>query len=92
MGRIILLVAVAIFMVGCESIPTTKIVKVPIIICPIPEYIVEPELAIKNLKTEDKGDWEKIAKSYAATVITQEAYIQKLKAQLQVYRDKRGEQ
>lgn len=93
MGRLIVLLMMTVLLTGCGTTTTkTQVVKVPIIICPVPEYIIEPVLAIETLNDEDKGDWEKIAKAYASTIVTQEAHIQKLRAQLQIYRDKRGEQ
>lgn len=90
--KIILLVSLSLFLIGCETTTRAKIVKVPIIICPVPEYIAEPHLKIDDLEIVDMKDFEKIAKAYATTIVKQSAYIEKLKAQLQVYRDTRGEQ
>ena len=86
---IITLLSIGMF--GCETNNRAKIVKVPIIICPVPEHILDPILPVDVLTNEDKGDWEKIAKSYALSLVRQEAYIEKLKAQLEVYRSSNGE-
>lgn len=92
MGRLIIALLVVMIISGCTTHQTrATVVKVPIVVCPIPEYIVDPILPIDLLRAEDNGDWEKIAKSYAASIVRLEAHNETLKAQLQVYRDTRGE-
>lgn len=82
------------FMVGCQTTHTTraKIVKVPIIVCPVPEHVIEPFLPIEALTEADKGDWEKVAKSYAISIVKLQAYARDLEAKLEVYRSGNGEQ
>lgn len=93
MGKIIIALLLVVSLSGCVTEHTTraKIVKIPIIICPVPEHTEIPVLAIEALTEEDKGDWEKIAKSYAVTIIRLQAYSKDLREQIEVYRSGNGE-
>ena len=92
MVKYLIIVAISFMLVSCQATNTrAKIVKIPIIICPVPEYTIEPTLPIEALTSDDKGDWEKIAKSYAVTIVKLQAYSKDLKEKLEVYRSGNGE-
>lgn len=91
MGKLITVLLISFVLMGCETTTRAKVVKVPIIICPVPEHSPIPVLAIDALVEADKGNWEKIAKSYAASIVRLEADNKKLRAQLEVYRSGNGE-
>lgn len=90
--KLLFVLLISVFLVGCETTNRAKIVKVPIVICPVPEHTPEPVLPIDALTDEDTGNWEKIAKSYAVTIIRLQAYADTLQQQLEVYRSGNGEQ
>lgn len=91
MGKLITILLVGLLLTGCETTTRAKVVKVPIIICPVPEHTPLPILAIDALSDDDKGNWEKISKSYAASIVRLEADNQRLRSQLEVYRSGNGE-
>lgn len=73
---------------GCAGFKAKKIVevKVPVLYCPAPVEIDKPKYDTTFLVPSDKGDYEKIAKSYVLTFIKMDKYIETLELQLEAYK------
>lgn len=72
---------------GCQTVDKeVQIVKVPVLHCPEPPKVARPDLQIFELENSDKVDYQKVAKTYAASIKELQYHIEYLELQLDVFR------
>jgi len=87
-----LIVLLSVLLVGCGSILKTHTVYetrdvfIPVDTCTKAELPIRPTLPIYTLTEKDKGDVDKIAKYYRASVAICEVHLEVLENQLRVYK------
>jgi len=90
--KIIALILVAFFIVGCGGKQIrirseVQEVQVPLLYCPAPPELSEPSLPIHNMTPDQAADDGEVVKHYKATVKTLLGYIDELEKGLQSYNE-----